>query len=87
MRESVDVIPWAGAPVTVLTCGHSVSFSPGSNDAPQLPWTITVRNQAGQTLLRRDLSPGAGPKQIYVTAQGAELVDAGGSHGAPAIDC
>ena len=79
----VSVMPWEGAAATAVACGQSASFTPGSGGAPPLPWTVTVTGAQGNTLLKKTLPPGTGAKQIFVTAQGAELADAGGSHGAP----
>src|SRR5947209_1130786 len=86
-RDQVSVTPWGGAPVTTLACGQSATFKPGANGAPPLPWTVSVKGPSGETLFQRALPAGTAPKQVYVTEQGAELVDQGGSHGAPAVNC
>jgi hypothetical protein len=87
MRDPITVIPWEGAPATTVACGESVTLKPGSNGAPPLPWIVSVRGPEGQTLLHKELPAGARAKQIYVSEFGAELVDAGGSHGAPGTQC
>lgn len=84
---SVSVQPWEGAAAIPVRCGVSMTFTPGSGGAPPLPWTVTVTSSGGKVLLTKVLSPGTSPKQVYVTAQGAAMVEAGGSHGAPAGGC
>jgi len=87
MHDSINVSPWSGATGRQVACGDGVTFRPGLDGAPPLPWTVSVTGAGGKKLLKTGISAGAGPKHIFVTTSGAEMVDEGGSHGAPSTHC
>jgi hypothetical protein len=87
MHDSINVTPWSGAMGTHVACGDGVTFKPGMDGAPPLPWTVSVTTAGGKKLLETELSASAGPKHIFVTTSGAQMVDEGGSHGAPTTYC
>lgn len=86
-RETVTVVPWSGSPMTRLPCGDGVTFRPGQGKAPQLPWSVSVAGANGQLLFNEELPAGTSPKQIFLTPGGAQMIEAGGSHGAPSTPC
>ncbi len=85
--HSVDVVPWSHAASTRLSCNQSVVFTGQSASAPALPWRIAIKRVDGSVVLQATVPAGSGPEQVWVTNEGAQLVPAGGSHGAPGVQC